>query len=273
MITSYHYNQRVENLFTIWLGTIVPASFSLAVLNAASNTLNQITDVRADRISKPYRPIPQGIVSPKEARVISFLLYVLSFSLSTHVHRVFSCFVLLIIIFTITYSLYPRVKDVLFVNQVWIAIPRGLLGIMASWSVFGTPFHPLPLTIGIIAMSYLIGGSITKDVIDSDADKNTGTQTLINTYGVTKSAFISLPFMFFPFTTIPLLIEYGILDSYLWSLTFLAIPGFLVFYVMIKKESKGRFMENTYAWTLMYITYLMFASSFSLLTILNSLNP
>jgi len=268
MFASFFYNKMTDDIVAVLWKIIIPASFAMAILNGASNVLNQITDIKADRISRPYRPIPRGIISLGEARVISFSMYFFAFFISMFVNIMFSVFVFLIMIFTVTYSLPPRMKDFLFFNQLWVAIPRGLLGILASWSVFGNSLHPVPLVIGFIAMFFLIGGSITKDITDSDADRRTGTHTLINTFGVKKSAFISLPFMFFPFVMIPLLINSGILNPYLWLLTFLAIPGYLVFYLMIKEEKGRKFLENTAAWGLMYVTYFVFASGFSLLTII-----
>jgi hypothetical protein len=81
---------------------------------------------------------------------------------------------------------------------------------------------------------------------------------------------MALPFMFFPFVMIPILINSGILESYFWLLTSLAIPGYLVFYLMMREDKESKFLENTSAWTLMYVTYFVFASSFSILTILGS---
>lgn len=270
MIASFFYNGRTDDLSMIWWKTIIPASFALAILNGASNALNQVTDIEADKISKPYRPLTRGIISPGEAKTLSLIMYLFAFSLSIFVNIMFSAFVLLIIIFTVTYSLPPRMKDFLFISQFWVALPRGLLGVLASWSVFGNSLQPLPIAIGFIAMFFLMGGSITKDITDSEADKKTGTHTLINTFGVKKSAFISLPFMFFPFVMIPLLIERGILDSYLWLLTFLAIPGYLIFHLMIRDGKGCKFLENTSAWAMMYVTYLLFAFGFSILTIIGS---
>ena len=97
-----------------------------------------------------------------------------------------------------------------------MGVPRGLLGVLASWCVFGNVLEPLPLAIGFIAMFFLIGGSITKDITDSEADKKTGTHTLVNTYGVKNAAFLALPFMFFPFAFIPILIDSGILVEGFW---------------------------------------------------------
>jgi len=273
MMASFFYTDISENLTAIMMTTIIPASFSLAILNGASNTLNQVTDTKSDKISKPYRPIVRGDVSPGEAKIISLVLYITAISLSLIVNVMFSVFVLLIVVFTVTYSLPPRLKDKLFLNQLWVGVPRGLLGVLASWSVFGNSLQqPLPLTISLIAMSFLIGGSITKDIVDRDADKKTGSHTLVNTYGVKKAALMALPFMIFPFAFIPILIDSGILDSSLWLLTFLAIPGFFIFYLMINGDKKGRFSENTSSWALMYITYFVFAFGFSVLTIFGSVS-
>jgi len=270
ILASFFYNHIADNILNMWWVTIIPAIFSLAVLNGASNTLNQITDIEADKISKPYRPIIKGTVSISEAGIISVTMYSLAFYLATMVNTMFTVFILSIIVFSITYSVPPRIKDLLFLNQLWVAIPRGLLGVLASWSVFGNAFQPVPLAIGLIAMFFLIGGSITKDITDDYADKKTGTHTLINTFGIKKSAFLSLPFLFFPFIMIPLLIEYGVLDSYMWLLTFFAIPGYFIFYLMIRERKSSKFLENTSAWTLMYMTYLGFASVFSILTVVGS---
>jgi len=271
MIASFFYNGGSSDLFNICWNTIIPASFALAVLNGASNALNQVTDLKTDKISKPYRPIPQSVVSTGEAKAISVMMYLFAFTLSIFVNIIFAFFVVLIITFSVTYSLPPRLKDYLFFNQIWVGIPRGLLGVLASWSVFGNVMQPLPLTIGLIAMFFLIGGSITKDITDSDADKKTGTNTLINIYGVKKAAIMVLPFMLFPFAFIPILIDSGILEAYLWSLTLLVIPAYLIFHLMVRDKTKSRLLENTSSWTLMYITYFVFAIGFSILTIHGSI--
>ncbi len=270
MIASFYHNGIKDDLFMIFWTTILPASLALAILNGASNALNQITDLKTDRISKPYRPIIRGIVTKDEAKLIAVIMYLAAFSLSVYINFMFSMFVLLIITFTVTYSLPPRIKDHLFLNQLWVGVPRGLLGILASWSLFGNAMQPLPLTVGLIAMFFLMGGSITKDITDSKADKKTGTHTLINTYGTKKAAFMALPFMFFPFAFIPMLIDSGILSTNLWLLTLLAIPGYLIFHLMVRDKTKCKFLENTSSWTLMYVTYFVFAFGFSVLTVIES---
>ena len=270
IIASFFYNSHQGSFISYMWAMILPASVSLAILNGASNALNQVTDLKTDKISKPYRPIPKGIISIKEGIIVSIMMYLVAFLLAFQINLMFLIFVSLITVFTVTYSLPPRLKDRLIFNQLWVGIPRGLLGILASWSVFGNSFESLPLTIGLIAMLFLIGGSITKDITDSKADRQTGTYTLVNTYGRKKAAIIALPFMFFPFVFIPLLTESGIIEPQFIILTFLAIPSYFIFRSMVKDRNKGKVLENTYSWALMYVTYFIFASSFSFLVIMGS---
>jgi len=105
MIASFVYNDGTGNLFTICWTTIVPASFALAILNGASNALNQITDLEGDKISKPYRPIPRGDIAIKQALVVSISMYVVAILLSLIVNPMFIIFIFLIVSFTITYSI------------------------------------------------------------------------------------------------------------------------------------------------------------------------
>ena len=219
-----------------WWITVGQASFTITVVNAASNALNQATDVKADKISKPYRPIPKGIVRAEGAQSLAYLLYLFALLRAVTINVWFGIFIFLIMIFTVTYSLPPRMKKYLFINQIWIAIPRGMLGILASWSVFGDPFTPTPLTIGAIATTYLIGGMSAKDIVDADADKKTGTHTMINTFGCKKTSLMVLPFIVFPFAFIPIFIDYGGLESYLMPLTLLIIPGFFVAYSLARSR-------------------------------------
>jgi len=269
LIMSYKQGNPIPDN---WWMTVGYGSATIALVNAASNALNQATDVEADKISKPYRPIPRKIVKPDEAQSFALILYLFALLRSATINAWFGFFIFLIMIFTVTYSLPPRIKKYLFINQIWIAFARGMLGILASWSVFGNPFTPTPLIIGAISTIYLVGGMSTKDIVDSKADKLTGTHTLVNTFGIKKTALISFPFMFFPFIFITIFINRGLLDPYLWPLVFMAIPTFIVIFLMIK-SNESKTLENVPAWSIMYVQYIFFALGFALLTIFSDILP
>jgi len=269
MFASLVYNNKFIE-FPNWWIIIGQASLTLAFLNGASNALNQATDIEADKISKPYRPIPRGVVEREEAQSIAYILYLFGLLRAVTINTWFGVFVFLIMLFTVVYSLPPRMKRFLFINQVWIAIPRGLFAILASWSVFGDPFQVVPLLIGIIGLMYFIGAMTTKDIVDCEADRKTGTRTLINTFGTKKAAYISLPFLVIPFALFPVLIHYHLIDAYFLPLTIFIIPGFIIFYLILKQQQSAT-LENVSAWSLMYVTYLFYAIGFTALIILGEL--
>ena len=272
IVASLVYNFRFFGLVipTDWWITVGNASLTIMLVNAASNALNQATDFEGDMISKPYRPIPQKIIKPEEAQSLAYIFYLFALLRAVTINAWFGTFIFLIMIFTVTYSLPPRTKKFLFLNQIWIAIPRGMFGILASWSVFGDPFQTLPLIMGIIATLFLIGGMSTKDITDSKADKLTGIHTLVNTYGVKMTAFISLPFMFFPFIIIPLMINIKTIAVYYWPLTFFMFVSLIIFYLMIKGDTESSTLENIHAWSIMYVEYIFFALGFAFLTIFST---
>jgi len=266
MIASLVNSGTTDLSFVSLLWTLLSASFCFALLNGASNVLNQATDWKEDALSKRYRPIPKGIITPKEAYKVSFFLYTVALLLSLVVNILFSFFVFLIAFFSITYSLPPRMKKFLFLNQLWVALPRGFLGIVGSWSVFGNPFEPLPLAIGCVAALFLFGGTATKDILDAEADRTVGTKTLVNVFGVKTAAFFSLVFMTGAFGLIIPLVYFHIIHYTLLPLAFLGILSVLIGLLMFHKHKNTK-CENTSAWTLMYATYFIFALSFAVITI------
>ena len=266
MIASLVSSGATDLSFVSLLWTILSASFCFALLNGASNVLNQATDWKEDVLSKPYRPIPKGIITPKEAYKVSFFLYTVALLFSLAVNILFSFFIFLIAFFSITYSLPPRMKKFLFLNQLWVALPRGFLGIVGSWSVFGNPFEPLPLAIGCVAALFLFGGTATKDILDAEADRTVGTKTLVNVFGVKIAAFFSLVFMIGAFGLIIPLVYFHIIHYTLLPLVLFGILSVLIGWLMFH-EHKNTKCENTSAWTLMYATYFIFALSFAVITI------
>jgi len=160
-------------------------------------------------------------------------------------------------------------KKYLFLNQLWVAVPRGLLGILGSWSVFNNPFEPLPLAIGCVAALFLFGGTTTKDILDAEADRSVGTRTLVNVYGLRTASLLSSIFMVGAFCLILPLIYLNILPSEVFPLTFLSLFGLLIGWLMYRL-CKNTKTENTPAWTVMYSTYFLFALGFAIITIFSS---
>ena len=133
-----------------------------AVLNAASNALNQIYDLDIDRVNKPKRPLPSGRLSRKDAWMFTLAAYAIALVLAWFVQPAgrHECFWIVVAatIITVLYSAPPfRTKRLGIWANVTIAIPRGVLLKVAGWSAVKTIMGTEPWYIGAIFGLFLLG--------------------------------------------------------------------------------------------------------------------
>ncbi len=236
-------------------GTLVYGIATLVLLNAASNCMNASYDAHIDRINKPYRPIPKGLISRDEASSLAFALYGIAFIRAIFISIEFWALVMLITAITIYYSMPPiRLKKRLWVSNISIAFARGLLGFVAAWAIFGDPLDPTPWVIGGIMFIYLVGATTSKDFTDMDGDRTYGMRTLPVVYGPKRAAIIAGPFFIIPFLLIPA----GVLRGYLIEasnyIIVLVVWGLYV-NVLLQSHATSRDpnFENSPVWKHMYL--------------------
>lgn len=243
-------------IINLVLGTLMAA-----VLNAASNTLNQITDLEVDRVNKPNRPLPSGRISEREAVGATAVLFSIALALAWLVNV--QCFVLAFAatVFTIIYSAPPaRTKARGMLANITIAIPRGVLLKVAGWSCVKTVAAVEPWFIGLIFGLFLLGASSTKDFADIKGDRAGGCRTLPIIYGVRKAALMISPFFFFPFLLLPLGVGWGVLTGNALALRVLGVGlclwGAYVVHLILRDPDALARTENHPSWTHMYLMML-----------------
>jgi 4-hydroxybenzoate polyprenyltransferase len=252
----------MENLTTLIWGVS-----TLVIVNAASNSLNAAYDVDIDKINKPYRPIPSGVVTKDEARSLAWILYLVTiWRAATAFRFTYSFLVLFIMLITIGYSMPPmRFKQRLWISNISVAWARGMLGFVAAWAIFsdpfqpynGWPFDPRPWGIGLIMFIFLTGATTTKDITDIDGDRRFGMRTLPVVYGLKKAAIYSSPFLIVPFLLIPVEVMMGIMDWHANLLVVLVAWACYLIYLLLKSDfSKRQKLENSPVWTHMYLMLL-----------------
>jgi 4-hydroxybenzoate polyprenyltransferase len=232
-----------------------------AVLNAASNALNQIYDLDIDRINKPKRVLPSGRLSLRDAWAFTWAAYIVALVLAWVVapsgrHE---CFWIVVVATAITvmYSAPPlRTKRLGIWANVTIAIPRGVLLKVAGWSAVKTIFGTEPWFIGSIFGLFLLGASTTKDFADMDGDARGGCRTLPIIYGVRRAAWMISPSFIVPFLMIAAGTYLGILTGnrgllYMLSLV-MTLYGVYVCYLMLRRPEDLAVEENHVSWAHMY---------------------
>ena len=232
-----------------------------AVLNAASNALNQIYDLEIDRVNKPRRPLPSGRMSIGEAWTFTAIAYAVALVLAWLVapsgrHECF-WIVAVATIITFLYSVPPfRTKRLGIWANVTIAIPRGVLLKVAGWSAVKTVAGVEPWFIGAIFGLFLLGASTTKDFADMDGDARGGCRTLPIIYGVRRAAWMISPSFVVPFVMISAGVAAGILTGHAILLHALSVVmtayGIYVCYLMLRRPEDLAVEENHVSWAHMY---------------------
>ena len=248
-----------------------------AVLNAASNALNQIYDLEIDRINKPKRPLPSSRLSLQEAWTFTLVTYVVALVLAWFVEpgERHECFWIVVIatIITVLYSAPPfRTKRLGIWANVTIAIPRGVLLKVAGWSAVKTIMGTEPWFIGAIFGLFLLGASTTKDFADMKGDARGGCRTLPIMYGVRRAAWLISPSFIVPFMMIAIGTYFRILTGtpallYLLSLVMTSY-GIYVCYLMLRRPEDLAVEENHVSWAhmyrMMFVAQIGFAASYLL---------
>ena len=248
-----------------------------AVLNAASNALNQIYDLEIDRVNKPARPLPSGRLTTREAWAFTVAAYATAWALAWMVapggRR--ECFWIVVVatIITVAYSVPPlRTKRLGLWANVTIAVPRGVLLKVAGWSSVKTMAGIEPWYIGAIFGLFLLGASTTKDFADMEGDRQGGCWTLPNQYGVRRAAWLISPSFVAPFLLIPLGAWLGILTGHFWLLQALgvsvAVYGLYVCHLMLRRPEDLAAEANHVSWTHMYRMMFVLQIGFALAYVL-----
>ncbi len=270
------------------LETVLLGSACAALLNAASNTINQVYDFENDRINKPTRPLVSGTVSIATAWRLAVVLYAAAvvptwlvvvfpheslwekLSAPVALHQCFFIY-LLGMLFTFVYSApaFGRTKANAFLANLTIAIPRGCLLKVAGWSMVASIFHTEPWFIGSIFFLFLLGASSTKDFSDMKGDAAAGCRTLPVRYGVTNAARAIAPFFVLPWLLLPLGVRMSdpfhptqsILTGNPHVLTalglLLAAWGAYTVRLILRDPRSLAEMENHPSWTHMYLMMMV----------------
>ncbi len=259
----------VQDLAAIGIGAL-----GAALLNVASNAVNQIYDLEVDRINKPARPLPAGELSVREAWVVTVVAYAAALACAALVNTLLLLVVVATVLLTYAYSGPPfRTKRHWLLANVTIAIPRGFLLPLAGWTtIWGSRpdaanLAALPADIWTFAAAsglFVLGAASTKDFADLEGDRAGGCITLPLRFGVARAVRIIAPFLLVPWLLLPAGVAAGWMHGNALVLAggglALSAVGARAAWLLVRRPEALTSGSTHPAWVLMYLT--MVASQF-----------
>lgn len=166
-------------------------------LTAASMTINDYYDREIDAINEPNRPIPSGLIKPKEALIFVAILTAIGFTaaLTTNITTTFCslCFLTAITswVVSVIYATIGKRTGLLgnFLVSICVAIPF----------IYGNVIITNTIKLNVLIFACIAflsntGREITKGIVDVQGDKARNIQTLAVRYGPKTAAFAAALF-------------------------------------------------------------------------------
>ncbi len=212
---------------------IIVAILSACMIAAAGYAINDYFDIEIDKINKPNRPIPSGRVSPREALVLSYTLFIAGVLIALPVGLITALFALMNAILMYYYS--KTLKRVGLIGNITVAFSTsatlfyGALAVAEWLGRINILWKVVPLVLMVFTLT--LAREIVKGVEDYIGDSAAGVRTLAVTKGVDFALKVSAIL-----TVIAVLL--GILSYYtlgmgLTFLIFILIGGALSIYSII----------------------------------------
>jgi geranylgeranylglycerol-phosphate geranylgeranyltransferase len=184
--------------FAVVVGTSLVSSLDVSVsfilgfvtafaLTGASMAVNDYYDRDIDAINEPKRPIPSGMVNPKEALLLALVLSVIGLlaAYSTNL----SCFIIALIAWVISFSYVTRGKRTGFLGNFLVS-----MCVAIPFVYGGLVVEKLELSIVIFAAIVFLsnmGREIAKGIVDVRGDARKHIRTVAVLRGERDAAFVS----------------------------------------------------------------------------------
>jgi geranylgeranylglycerol-phosphate geranylgeranyltransferase len=178
---------------------LLTAALSAALIAGAANSLNDALDLEIDRVNRPARPLPSGLVSGATARLVWGVGTVAGVALgaslsSTHLALALGAAGLLVV-----YNV--SLKRVLLLGNVVVAFVISLALVYGGWTAGS--LRPALVGAGFAFLTTL-AREIVKDIEDVAGDAAAGARTLPLVYGVPVAARVTVGVLFATLLLTPL---------------------------------------------------------------------
>ena len=219
---------------------IILATITTVFISSSANAWNDYLDIEIDRINQPKRPLPAGLLKPKDAVIFSIVLSILALILVSFINTTAFIIALLSIILLYIYSW--RLKSTVLFGNITVASISGLSAIFGG--IAAGNVQPALWLAAIIGIG-ILGREILKTLADYEGDLKYHCRTIATVWGQ-KPAKIMF-FIFLSLMTIAMMLPYFAkiyAPIYAYIVALGVFPVLIYIAIRVKKESSGSQFER-----------------------------
>lgn len=157
---------------------IILACVTTLLLAGSANAWNDYLDVEIDRVNQPKRPLPAGLISPRQAKYFSFVLAGLTLVLSSLINP--AAFFIVLASNGLLYIYSMRLKSTVLMGNATVAAISALsavFGGVAAGNVWPT------LWLAVIIATAIMGREVLKTLADYEGDLRQRCRTVATVWG------------------------------------------------------------------------------------------
>ena len=170
------------------------------IVAAAGNSINDFYDVDVDKINRPDRPLPSGILAPKNVLIFCVVLSLMALTLSLliNIYAFIISIISIILLFLYSYKL----KRIPLIGNVIVSLLTALAFIFGGVVVGNVTLAIIP---AVFAFLINLIREVIKDMEDFDGDTRLGIDTFPIRFGdrASKRLVIGVTVILVLFTLIP----------------------------------------------------------------------
>ncbi len=159
---------------------IVLGFFSIFFISASALIINDYFDIESDKINSPNRPLPAGLVTPKD--VVWLFIVITLFGFITSFLINLTAFLVVVLVWIIGFLYNWQFKKTGLVGNLMVCISVSTTFIIGGITV-GYPFDKLVWFFAGLVLLIDLGEEIAADAADLDGDKKVGSKSLAVKFG------------------------------------------------------------------------------------------
>ena len=157
-----------------------------AMITAAANAINDVYDRDIDRINRPNRPLPSGLITPQQALVFALSLFVVGVIASAWINR--QAFLIALVISILLYGYSAFFKRMMLIGNIVVSVSTASAFVFGGAVVGHLRNAIFP---AIFAFLMHFGREIIKDMEDVRGDRLYQARTLPIRHGMTAAKWVT----------------------------------------------------------------------------------
>ena len=219
---------------------VIMAAITVLFINSSTNAWNDYIDIEIDRINKPERPLPLGLISPRGALTFSIAGSTLSLVTAAFINQ--PAFLIALSSNILLYLYSWKLKCTVLLGNAAVATIVALCFIFGG--VAADNVQPT-LMLAVTAFFTVIGREVLKTMADYKGDLQQNCHTIATTWGKEISAvFVAI---FLAIAAAAMLFTYfseQYNPAYLFLVVFIMFPLFVYIALKARKNPESQVLER-----------------------------